>query len=238
MICYPIEINNLCKSYRNKAVLKNFNLRIKSNLVYGLVGNNGVGKSTLLKCISGVEQINSGRIIIDGKDIEEYGRELYNVIGMQFQELYYQEKIKVSEYCKMFSSIYDTHDYAEELIDLFELCEIKNMPVKDLSGGQKQILGLITTLLGKPKILLLDETTSGMDTKNIEKCLNKILDYKKKTGCTVIFVTHDYRNILNLANRIIWMKENYEVKEFNMENMSNSERANIIEQIWMKKSEC
>jgi len=234
--CYSIEISKLCKSYRNKVVLRNLDLKIKGNLVYGLVGNNGVGKSTLLKCISGVENISYGHILINGKDIEEYDRELYNVIGMQFQELYYQEKIKVKEYCKIFSSIYDTHDFAEELLDLFELGALKNTLVKDLSGGQKQILGLITALLGRPKILLLDETTSGMDTRNIEKCLNGILDYKRKNGCTIIFVTHDYRNILDLADRIIWMKENYEIKEFELENMDNDKKSDVVKEIWMKES--
>lgn len=231
-----IEVKSIDKSFFEKKVLNDLSLEFYSDSIYGIVGNNGVGKSTLLNCISKVELVDSGEIYIDGENIRNCDRNIYYNIGVQFQSLYYQDRIKVKEYCELFSAIYDKI-FSPLDFDILDFDEVGEQYVKDLSGGEKQLLGFITTMIGKPRILLLDEPTVGMDVKHRKKCIDYLLRYKVENKCTILYVSHSYEDILTLSDNIVVMEQDHVVSQYDLSQYSQSEKSKFIKQVYFSDNQ-
>lgn len=205
-----IEVKNLSKSYQGVSVVKNLSFDVKRGEVFGLLGANGAGKSTTIECILGTRSMNSGSAFILGMSPKTERKKIFEQVGVQFQETNYPDKIKIWELCEETESLYnDTKDY-NSLLKEFGLYEKRKNYIAELSGGQKQRLFIVLALIPNPKVVFLDELTTGLDTKarrDVWKCL---LDLKK-SGLTIFLTSHFMDEVEELCDNILILKKGKEV---------------------------
>lgn len=206
-----VELVGVNKSFENTSVLKDINLTIQDNEVFGLVGPSGVGKSTLLNCLIGLETYQSGSISIDGVRLEELNdlemRQFRKNMGMIFQNFSLIGRkdafhnIALPMECWNYSKA-EIKERVEELAELTGIQDkLKNRP-SELSGGQKQRVAIARALAMNPKYLLCDECTSALDPKSTLAILDLLKDLQKHFGITIIVVTHEMAVVQNLCNRM------------------------------------
>ncbi len=133
-----IKINNLCKSYGKFQAVKNISFSVNKGEVFGLLGENGAGKSTTIECVLGTKKFENGQISILGMNPQRDRKQLFERVGVQFQESNYQDKITVKELCELTKSFYKTTLNYTELLKEFNLLDKQKSQVNELSGGEKQ----------------------------------------------------------------------------------------------------
>lgn len=208
-----IKISNLYKEFYNNPILKNINLSIEDGEMVALLGPSGSGKTTLLKIISGIEEITKGEVIFFDANHQEYS-ELTGKIGFVFQHFALFNHMNVynnisfglnaQRYKKQLSKEYIAKK-TNELLKLMQLEQFKYSYPKELSGGQKQRVALARTLATEPKILLLDEPFSALDTKIRKELRRWIKNLHKTLKITTILVTHDQEEAMEIADKIVIM---------------------------------
>lgn len=194
-----VSIKNLSKSFGDVEVLKDVSIEIPKGKIYGLVGQSGVGKSTLLRCINGLEKFDSGELIVDGVNVksldEKNMRNFTKNIGMIFQNfsllgrLSVYENIALPMRCWKYSKS-DIDKRVKELLELVEISDKIDARPRELSGGQKQRVAIARALAMNPKILLCDEATSALDPKIANSVIQLLRRINKELGITIIVVTH------------------------------------------------
>ncbi|MGF7059346.1 methionine ABC transporter ATP-binding protein [Brassicibacter mesophilus] len=206
-----ILIEELKKSYNNLEVLKNINMHIKKGTIFGIAGRSGTGKSTLLRCINGLEKYNGGSLKVGGTEVNSLSEEQLRLfrkdIGMIFQNFSLLNRVSVYENIALPMKCWH---YDKKIIDnkVKELLEIIGIPEKihskarELSGGQKQRVAIARALTLEPKILLCDEATSALDPKSTQAILTLLLEINKKLGITVVVVTHEMSVLRNVCEEI------------------------------------
>lgn len=196
-----ISVKQLKKSYGNLTAVHDLGLSVSEGTVFGLLGANGAGKSTTIECILGTRKPDSGKISILGMNPILNRKQLFENIGVQFQEANYQDKITVSELCEVTGSLYKNAADYHELLKKFGILEkIKNQ-VKELSGGQRQKLFIVLALIPKPQIVFLDELTTGLDAK-ARRDVWKILSEFKDNGLTIFLTSHFMDEVETLCDTI------------------------------------
>ncbi|MEL5898165.1 ABC transporter ATP-binding protein [Clostridium sporogenes] len=200
-----IKVHNLYKSYGNVQVVKGVSLTVKKGEVFGLLGANGAGKSTTIECILGTKNFNNGHISILGMNPQKERKQLFQKVGVQFQESNYQDKITVKELCEITEVLYKNPLDFNKLLEQFHLQDkVKNL-VSELSGGEKQRLFIILALIPNPEVVFLDELTTGLDVKarrNVWKCLLNL----KKQGLTIFLTSHFMDEVEVLCDKICILK--------------------------------
>ena len=196
-----IKINNVSKNYKNIKALNNINLSINEGELYGLLGVNGAGKTTLLKILSGLTNASSGDFIVGGFDNKNMD-EIKKIIDISPQESAVAKNLTVLENLVFFQDLYNQRDdnYLKEIIDDLGLSEVINQRAKTLSGGYQRRLSIALGLMSKPKILLLDEPTLGLDViarRELWKIVNKF-----KGKITIILTSHYLEEIEELCDRV------------------------------------
>lgn len=194
-----IEINNLAKSYGNIQVLKGITMNVPKGKIYGIIGCSGTGKSTLLRCINGLETYESGSLVVDGVDVKTLTgmnlRQFRKEVGMIFQQFSLLSRLTVYENIALPLKgwKYDNNYIEKKVKELMEMVGIEdkaNFLPRELSGGQKQRVAIARALTMAPKILLCDEATSALDPKTANSIINLLNQINKELGITIIMVTH------------------------------------------------
>ncbi len=200
-----IIVEQLCKAYHGIPAIKDLNISVHQGEVFGLLGENGAGKSTTIECMLGTKHADGGTVTVLGMNPIKDRRTLFERVGVQFQEANYPDKITVSELCRETQSFYkDATDYTQLLIQ-FGLSEKVKSPVNELSGGQKQRLFIVLALIPNPEVVFLDELTTGLDTKarrEVWKCLTGL----KENGMTIFLTSHFMDEVEALCDRIAILK--------------------------------
>lgn len=200
-----IKIEKLCKAYGDLLAVNSLSLSVKGGEVFGLLGANGAGKSTTIECILGTRDWDSGEVTILGMKPKKERKKLFEVVGVQFQEANYQDKITVEELCEITQVLYKNPLNYQELLKQFGLLDKNKSQVSELSGGQKQKLFIILALIPNPKVVFLDELTTGLDVKarrEVWKCLSNL----KKQGLTIFLTSHFMDEVEVLCDRICILK--------------------------------
>lgn len=201
-----IEVLNLSKSYGETKAVQNVNLSVSRSEVFGLLGANGAGKSTIIECILGTKKQDKGSISVLGMNPQAERKRLFEKVGVQFQESHYQERIKVGELCEVTQALYrEAADY-KSLLKQFGLLDKEKSMVSELSGGQKQRLFIILSLIPNPEIVFLDELTTGLDVRarrDVWKCLSDL----KKKGLTIFLTSHFMDEVETLCDKITILKK-------------------------------
>lgn len=203
-----IEVRELHKYFGDIKAVNGINLNIEAGEFVALLGPNGAGKTTLVEMIEGLQKPDSGSIQIDGKLWHKNRLELQRILGISLQETRFIDKITVLETLKLFCSFYKlTMDRIDEILDIVNLVEKKQSYVVNLSGGQRQRLALAMALLNRPKILLLDEPTTGLDPTARREIWNILLRLKEQKSTSMILTTHYMEEAEILCERIVIMNE-------------------------------
>jgi ABC-2 type transport system ATP-binding protein len=196
-----IEVKQLSKSYGNLPAIDNISLSVKSGTVFGLLGANGAGKSTTIECILGTKAADSGEVTIFGSDPKKDRKNLFQKIGVQFQECDYQPEIKVYELCEETACLYKNPADWKELCVQFGIGNKTDNSVKSLSGGERQRLFIVLALIPNPKLVFLDELTTGLDAK-ARRGVWKVLSDLKARGLTIFLTSHFMDEVEALCDEI------------------------------------
>jgi ABC-2 type transport system ATP-binding protein len=185
-----VECTDLRKTYDGKVeAVCGISLQIEAGQCFGLLGPNGAGKTTTIEILEGLLAPTSGEVRIFGHTWNDNPRQLREWIGISLQETRLSEKLNVRETIELFASFYSEPRSATEVLEELELTEKSDAWVGKLSGGQKQRLAVATALVGNPRILFLDEPTTGLDPQSRRQLWDIIRVFQKKGG-TVLLTTH------------------------------------------------
>lgn len=201
-----ISFQNVYKKIEKKLILKNINLMIYPNEIFGLIGISGAGKTTLLRCLIGFYKINSGVILYEDKDISKNPLLIRRIFGFGSQDNCFYEKLTLFENLHYFGQLYGLpknliHERAENLLALVELSEFQHALAKNLSGGMRRRLDIACSLMHSPKILILDEPTAGLDP-GLRKHMWELITKINMTGTTIIVASHLLDEIDHFCTRI------------------------------------
>ena len=221
-----IEIKDISKVYSSKegdlVALNKINLKINHGDIYGVIGPSGAGKSTLIRVINLLEIPSSGQVLIDGVDITTLNKkelmEERKEIGMIFQNFNLMNNSTVSQNIAFPLEISHNdrkfiEERLDELLDLVDLKDKKNVYPAKLSGGQKQRVGIARALANKPKILLCDEPTSALDPVTTKSILDLLKDINQKLNITIVLITHQMEVIKTICNKTAVIEKGNIVEE-------------------------
>jgi ABC-2 type transport system ATP-binding protein len=184
-----ISVQNLVKNYGNFEAVKGISFDVEEGEIFGLLGPNGAGKSTTLEIIETLREKTSGTIFVNGYDLDKQPNEIKKIIGVQLQTSGFYPGLNLIELIDLFAGLYNRKANAMELLDMVNLRDKAKSKVKQLSGGQKQRFSIATTLINDPKIIFLDEPTTGLDPQARRNLWELIRQIRAK-GTTVILTTH------------------------------------------------
>jgi ABC-2 type transport system ATP-binding protein len=196
-----ISVENLVKNYGNFEAVKGISFEVYENEIFGLLGPNGAGKSTTLEIIETLRTKTDGRIIVDGIDLDKHPQEIKKIIGVQLQTSGFYPNLNLIELIDLFAGLYNRKVNAMELLDMVNLRDKAKAKVKELSGGQKQRFSIATTLINDPKIIFLDEPTTGLDPQ-ARRNLWELVRQIRSRGTTVIITTHYMDEAEYLCDRV------------------------------------
>lgn len=211
-----LEAKNISKTFNKNKVLNNFSLNAEEGEIISIIGPSGVGKSTLLRCINGLEKIDSGEILINNKSLkrkkDKISKQANLEIGLVFQDynLFPQYSViknitlPLTEVLKIDKK--EALIKAKELLKKMDLLSKQNAYPFELSGGEKQRVAIARAIATNPKIICFDEPTSALDPKLVKQIF-EIIKELAKTGKTIIIVTHDIQFAKQISNRIVEIKE-------------------------------
>lgn len=201
-----ISVKQLSKSYGRLNAVQGLDLSVTQGSVFGLLGANGAGKSTTIECMLGTRKPDAGTVSILGMPPLLQRKQLFENVGVQFQEANYQDKVTVSELCEVTQSLYrNAADYGE-LLKQFGIFDKAKSMVKELSGGQRQKLFIVLALIPQPKVVFLDELTTGLDAK-ARREVWKILSDLKEKGLTIFLTSHFMDEVEALCDTICILKK-------------------------------
>jgi ABC-2 type transport system ATP-binding protein len=201
-----ISVKNLKKSYGNFAAVKDISFDVYEGEIFGLLGPNGAGKSTTLEIIETLRDKTSGEIIVDGINLDKNPNDIKKIIGVQLQTSGFYPGLTLIELIHLFGGLYNQPVNPTELLKLVNLEDKAKNKFKELSGGQKQRFSIATTLINKPKIIFLDEPTTGLDPQARRNLWDLIINIRAQ-GTTVIITTHYMDEAEQLCDRIAIMDE-------------------------------
>ena len=196
-----IKVEKLSKKIKDKEILRNISFEINDGECVALIGPNGAGKTTLIDCLLGDKFMSSGQIAIQG--FAPTDPRLKQLISILPQENTVVQDLKVKELLSFFQSIYPNSLSNQEIDDLLRFSDKqKNQLAGKLSGGQKRLFSFVLSLIGRPKILFLDEPTAAMDTSTRQHSW-EIVNQLKKNGVTIVYSSHYIEEVEHTADRIL-----------------------------------
>ncbi|MDR6553042.1 ABC transporter ATP-binding protein [Paenibacillus qinlingensis] len=242
-----IEADGLIKNYGTFQAVRGVNFQVFQGEVFGLLGPNGAGKTTTMEMIEGLRKPDGGRAIVAGFDTQKDLNKVKEVIGVQLQSTSLFELLTVEEIMRMYASFYPSSVPIKPLLEDMTLTDKKNGRVKHLSGGQKQRLAIGLALLNDPKVIFLDEPTTGLDP-TARRTLWEIILKLKERGKTIVLSTHYMEEAHVLCDRICLMDQGKVVAldtprnlvsslqsdsaiEFSLQDLAETDKASVLQEL-------
>lgn len=196
-----ISVKNLVKQYESLTAVKGISFDVYEGEIFGLLGPNGAGKTTTLEIIETLREKTSGEIVVDGLNVDNSQNEIKKIIGVQLQAAGYYPLLNLTELIIQFAGLYNMKVDPTEMLQLVGLVDKAKVQYKKLSGGQKQRFSIATTLINKPRIVFLDEPTTGLDPQARRNLWDLIREIRKN-GATVVITTHYMDEAEQLCDRV------------------------------------
>jgi ABC-2 type transport system ATP-binding protein len=196
-----ISVKNLVKNYGSFKAVKGISFDVFEHEIFGMLGPNGAGKSTTLEIIETLRDKTSGEVVVDGHDLDKEPGEIKKIIGVQLQTSGYYPGLNLLDLIELFCGLYNKSIKPMELLEMVNLTEKAKAQFKQLSGGQKQRFSVATTLINDPKIIFLDEPTTGLDPQ-ARRSLWELVKNIRQRGTTVIITTHYMDEAEYLCDRV------------------------------------
>ena len=196
-----IKVKGLVKNYGNFQAVKGISFDVREGEIFGLLGPNGAGKSTTLEIIETLREKTSGEVWVNGFNLDKDPDEIKKIIGVQLQTSGYYPNLDLVELINLFNGLYNRNVDPMSLLEIVNLKDKAKAKVKELSGGQKQRFSVATTLINDPKIVFLDEPTTGLDPQARRNLWDLVRNIRDK-GTTVIITTHYMDEAEVLCDRV------------------------------------
>ena len=201
-----IQVEGLNLTYRDIRAVQDVSFCVKPGEVLAVIGSNGSGKTSTVECVEGLRKPDSGTVRVFGKDPWQHRSELYKSMGVQLQETEYPSKIRVGELCRLFAGFYDRPADWNSLLSQMDLEEKRNRCVSKLSGGEKQRLSVLLSLMGRPKVIVLDELTTGLDPE-MRHQMQISFETIRNSGVAIMMVSHYLDEVEALADHILYLEK-------------------------------
>lgn len=196
-----ITVKDLVKKYDKLIAVKGISFEVYEGEIFGLLGPNGAGKTTTLEIMETLRDKTSGEVLIDGFNVDKHQQDIKKIIGVQLQAAGYYPNLTLNELLSLFSGLYNRKIDKMEMLGMVGLKDKAKAKHKELSGGQKQRFSIATTLINDPKIIFLDEPTTGLDPQARRNLWDLIREIRDK-GTTVVITTHYMDEAEQLCNRV------------------------------------
>jgi ABC-2 type transport system ATP-binding protein len=196
-----IDVEHVHKQYGDKVAVDDVSFSVEEGEIFGVLGRNGAGKTTTVECVVGLRRPDGGLVRVLGMDPQRDGHELRQQVGVQLQESDLPDKLTVAEAIDLYASFYRAPADGRALLGLLGLAEKRNTRYKKLSGGQKQRLSIALALIGRPRIAVLDELTTGLDPAARRGTWALIEDIRGQ-GVTIVLVSHFMEEAERLCDRV------------------------------------
>jgi len=196
-----IQVDKLSKTYGSTLAVDQVSFEVGEGEIFGMVGPNGAGKTTTIECIEGLRRADSGTIRVLGLDPVKQERHLRPLVGIQLQQAHLPDNLKVWEALDLYASFYDHTLDGEELINKLGLADKRTTAFRKLSGGQQQRLFIALALLNDPRLVFLDELTTGLDP-HARRAIWDLVEDVRKQGKTVFLTTHYMEEAERLCDRV------------------------------------
>lgn len=204
------SVMHMRKRYGDKLVVDDIRFAVKEGECFGILGHNGAGKTTLVELMLGLKKPDEGSAFLLGNEMSVRKKQLFEEIGAQLQYTAYQPKIRVGELCEERAVLYRKPISYQNLLAYFSLADKLKQPVETLSGGEKQKLSVLLALMHDPKLIFLDELTTGLDTVARHEIWRYLLDIKKQ-GKSLILTSHYMDEVEMLCDHVLILKHGKEV---------------------------
>lgn len=199
-----ISVSNLVKKYGSFTAVDGISFEVKPGEIFGILGPNGAGKTTTLEIMETLKTLTSGEVLIDGINVKDHPWEVKRRIGVQLQSSAFYPELSLIELLDMFAAMYDVKINPMDMLKEVELEDKAKNTVKQLSGGQKQRFSIASTLINQPKVIFLDEPTTGLDPQariHLWEMVRKV----NKAGVTIVLTTHYMDEAEQLCDRLAIM---------------------------------
>lgn len=219
---FVIETSNLTKKYGNNTVVSGVNMNVEKGRIYGLLGRNGAGKTTIMRMLLNLTNPTEGDIKLFGTDYNENMKENYNKIGSIIETPGFYPNLNAKDNLKVLCELRGnyTDERIDEVISLVNLDNAKDKKFKEYSLGMKQRLGLAATIVHKPELLILDEPINGLDPVGIKEIRDLLISLKEQ-GTTILISSHILSEIETIADEIGIINEGHLIKELTKEELDN-----------------
>ena len=204
-----IEVINLSKNYKSKEAVRNISFKINENEIIGLLGPNGCGKTTTIGMILGLLKPSSGKILINGMDIEKNKISILHKLNFISPYIELPKKLKVKQNLIIYGKLYNIknlNDHINYLAEKLRLTELLNKLTGELSSGQKNRVSLAKALINNPSVLLLDEPTASLDPETGDFVRTFLENYKKENKISVLLASHNMEEVKRLCDSVMMMK--------------------------------
>jgi ABC-2 type transport system ATP-binding protein len=199
-----VRVRGLTKSYAGRTVVDHLDLRVDAGEVVGLIGANGAGKTTTVECLQGLRRPDAGEVRVLGLDPDRDADRLRRLVGSQLQNSGLPDRLRVAEAVRLFAGPRATT--GDDLLEQFGLAERRRSPFAGLSGGERQRLFLVLALLNRPRLVVLDELTQGLDPAARREVWSAVARLRD-VGTTVLLVTHELDEAEELCDRVVAMRD-------------------------------
>jgi|SRR5690554_1618116 len=199
-----IKVDNLRVQYGDFCAVKDISFSVSQQEIFGIIGPNGAGKTSAIECIEGLRRPHSGKVSVLGLDPWQDRRELHQLIGVQLQDTAYQDNARVWELCQLFSAMYPSPSPYQELLDTMGLAEKRNAFISSLSGGQRQKLSIVLAMIPNPRLVFLDELTTGLDPHARHQMWD-LLKKLREGGLTIVIISHFMDEVEAICDRVAVM---------------------------------
>lgn len=200
-----IRVENLLKNYGDFKAVQGLSFEVFENEIFGLLGPNGAGKTTTLEIIETLREKTSGSVTVDGFNIETDANAIKQLIGVQLQAAGYYPNLNLSELLELFAGLYNVKIKPMDMLAKVNLQDKAKAKFKELSGGQKQRFSIATTLINSPKIIFLDEPTTGLDPQARRNLWDLITEIRNN-GTTIVITTHYMDEAEQLCDRVAFVE--------------------------------
>ncbi len=232
-----IEVINLSKNYRSKEAVRNINFKISKNEIVGLLGPNGCGKTTTIGMILGLLKPTSGKILINGMDIEKNKISLLHKMNFISPYIELPKKLKVKQNLIIYGKLYNVKNLNEHINYLAEklrLKELLNKVTGELSSGQKNRVSLAKALINNPSVLLLDEPTASLDPETGDFIRTFLENYKKENEISVLLASHNMEEVNRLCSSVMMMKNGTIIDSGTPKNLITKHGRKNLEEVFLE----
>ena len=233
----PLEVIELTKIYNNKEAVKQISFKVNKNEIIGILGPNGCGKTTTIGMILGLLKPSNGKVLINGKEIENNRVNLLDNLNFISPYIELPKKLTVKQNLEVYGRLYDVknlNDKIEYLSEKLRLNEIKNKVTGELSSGQKNRVSLAKSIINDPVVLLLDEPTASLDPETGDFVRNFLEEYQKKNETSILLASHNMSEVERLCSSVLMMNNGLIIDQGKPNELIKKHGRKNMEEVFLK----